>query len=346
MRRISCTAASSGRVGADVVDGGGLPQQAAHLPTGVGGEVAPHSGPQVGRLAHVEHPTSGVAEQVHARRAGESVGEGQLRRLGMGGRAGEGEEIVEGEDAEGRPPARAGGGAGRRWPARRRGPGDGAGDRAGAESPGCRACSWGRRRARGAGRARRCRRSGSAAGRGRRAPGRRRGSDRSKRTLWPTKTASPMNSSRLGSTASIRGAGPTIWDVMPGQHGDGRRDRPLGIDHGVEGAEALAAPHLDRSDLADAVVVRRTSRGLEVEDAERDVDQRCAEVVEAGLPRGSTAGAASAQFGPRRVGSGLGAADRRGHLGIEANTRSIVKRRVTGRRVVSEARRPTGTLRP
>ncbi len=37
----------------------------------------------------------------------------------------------------------------------------------------------------------------------------------SKRTLWPTTTASPMNSSRDGSTDSMRGARITIASVMP-----------------------------------------------------------------------------------------------------------------------------------
>ena len=42
---------------------------------------------------------------------------------------------------------------------------------------------------------------------GRRGRGRRRGSARSKRTLWPTITASPTNSTNAGRTSSILGAG-------------------------------------------------------------------------------------------------------------------------------------------
>ena len=44
-----------------------------------------------------------------------------------------------------------------------------------------------------------------------------------------------------------------------------------------------AALHLHRADLGDLVVVAIAARGLEVDHAEHDVVQGCAEVVEAAL---------------------------------------------------------------
>ena len=103
--------------------------------------------------------------------------------------------------------------------------------------------------------------------------------------LWPTSTAPPRNSSSDGSTASMRGAGATSASVRPGEHRDLRRDRPARVDERLERAEALAAADLDRADLGDHVVVAVAAGGLEVEDAERDVGERRAEVVEAALHR-------------------------------------------------------------
>ena len=51
----------------------------------------------------------------------------------------------------------------------------------------------------------------------------------------------------------------------PGEHGDLRRDRPAGVDEGLERAEALAAADLDGADLGDHVVVAVAAGGLEVE---------------------------------------------------------------------------------
>ena len=65
-----------------------------------------------------------------------------------------------------------------------------------------------------------------------------------------------------------------------GEHGDLRRDRPAGVDQRLEGAEELAAADLDGADLGDLVVVAVAAGGLEVEDAERDIAQRGAELVE------------------------------------------------------------------
>ena len=68
-----------------------------------------------------------------------------------------------------------------------------------------------------------------------------------------------------------------------GQHHDLRRNRPSGIDEGLERAEALAAAHLDRTDLGDHVLVAIPARGLEVDDAERDVVQWDPQLVERSL---------------------------------------------------------------
>ena len=72
---------------------------------------------------------------------------------------------------------------------------------------------------------------------------------------------------------------------QPGEHGDLRRDRPAGVDQGVEGAEALSTAELDHADLGDHVVGAIAAGGLEVEHAERGLAQRCAEFVEAALER-------------------------------------------------------------
>ena len=73
-----------------------------------------------------------------------------------------------------------------------------------------------------------------------------------------------------------------------GEHGDGGRDRRARVHECLEGAEALASAHLDRSDLGDRAHLRRGAGGLEVEDAEGDLGERGAEVVERPLhgPRG------------------------------------------------------------
>ena len=68
-----------------------------------------------------------------------------------------------------------------------------------------------------------------------------------------------------------------------GEHRDLRRDGPARVDERLERAEELAAAHLDRADLGDRVVGAVAAGRLEVEDAERDVGERRAEVVEAAL---------------------------------------------------------------
>ena len=56
-----------------------------------------------------------------------------------------------------------------------------------------------------------------------------------------------------------------------------------GVHEGAEGAEALAAAQLHGADLGEPAVVGGAARGLDVDDAERDLVQRGAEVVEAAL---------------------------------------------------------------
>ena len=68
-----------------------------------------------------------------------------------------------------------------------------------------------------------------------------------------------------------------------GQHHDLWRNRPSGVDEGLERAEALAAADLDRTDLGDHVLVAIPARGLEIDDAERDVVQWDPQLVERSL---------------------------------------------------------------
>ena len=70
-----------------------------------------------------------------------------------------------------------------------------------------------------------------------------------------------------------------------GEHLDERRDRSARVDQGLELAEHLAAADLDRTDLRDRAVGRGPAGRLEVDDDERHVRQRRAEIVERGLVR-------------------------------------------------------------
>jgi hypothetical protein len=60
-------------------------------------------------------------------------------------------------------------------------------------------------------------------------------------------------------------------------------DRHARVDQRLEGAQALAAADLDRSDLGDGAARRRPAGGLEVDDAERHFVEWGAEVVEGPL---------------------------------------------------------------
>ena len=77
---------------------------------------------------------------------------------------------------------------------------------------------------------------------------------------------------------------------------DERRHRMARVDQRLQLAEHLAAAHLDRADLGDAGVLRAAAGRLEVDDDERDVPQRGAELLERGLELGARR--------PRRAGRG------------------------------------------
>ncbi len=70
-----------------------------------------------------------------------------------------------------------------------------------------------------------------------------------------------------------------------GEHGDHRRDGYARVHQRLERAEQLAAAQSQRTDLGDRVGARRRAGRLEVDDDERDLRQRRAEVVERLLTR-------------------------------------------------------------
>ena len=70
-----------------------------------------------------------------------------------------------------------------------------------------------------------------------------------------------------------------------GEHLDEHGDRLARPDQGLELAEDLAAPDLDRPDLGDRRRGRAAAGGLQVDDDEGDVAQRRAEVVQGALDR-------------------------------------------------------------
>ena len=69
----------------------------------------------------------------------------------------------------------------------------------------------------------------------------------------------------------------------PGEDRDERRDRRPRVDERLERAEHLAPANFHRTDLGDPAIDGRPARRLQVEHAERYVEERCAEVVKAGL---------------------------------------------------------------
>ena len=69
-----------------------------------------------------------------------------------------------------------------------------------------------------------------------------------------------------------------------GEHRDHRRDRHAGVHERLQAAEQLAAAQLQRADLGDRVAARRATCGLEVDDDERHVEQRRAEIHTGSLP--------------------------------------------------------------
>ena len=65
-----------------------------------------------------------------------------------------------------------------------------------------------------------------------------------------------------------------------GEDGDLGRDGHARVDERLQGAQALAAPQLDRPHLGDGPVGRRPTRGLHVDDAERRLAERHPQVFE------------------------------------------------------------------
>ena len=119
-----------------------------------------------------------------------------------------------------------------------------------------------------------------------RAPGAARREERRGRSArcGPTITVPAMNSTNAASTDSMRGRGHHHRLGDAGEHGDLGRDGHARVDERLERAEALAAADLDRADLGDrAAASALAPGGLEVDDAERDLGERGAEVVERAL---------------------------------------------------------------
>ncbi len=88
--------------------------------------------------------------------------------------------------------------------------------------------------------------------------------------------ASPRHRSMRGAPATRTSESPVSTVICGGMA------RP-GFDERLERPEALATADLDGADLGDHVVVAVAAGGLEVDDAERDVVQRCAQIVERSL---------------------------------------------------------------
>ena len=72
----------------------------------------------------------------------------------------------------------------------------------------------------------------------------------------------------------------------PGENRDRRGDGLTGVDQSLERAEQFSPPVLDGSDLGYLTVGGRATRGLQVEHAERDIEERGGQVIEAGLKGG------------------------------------------------------------
>ena len=81
-----------------------LAQHRADLAAVVAAEIGANSLTQVRRLAHVQHVVALAPEHVDARRAGQVGGHLELRGLGVAGKLGERDEVVEAEHAEARRP--------------------------------------------------------------------------------------------------------------------------------------------------------------------------------------------------------------------------------------------------
>ena len=286
MSRTSSTAASSGPVHADVVDPLGLPEQLADLAPVVAREVRAHALAQVRGLADVEGTASCSRGRGTRRAGGAVVGEAELGRLRVRGDAGQREQVVEPEHAEGGGPLeqeveQVGGGERVVERAVRR-----LVREAEARSRGC--------DSRQLGTSSRTRRRASAHVsthrlRQRRPPGARSAASRkprSKRTLWPTITV-PEELEERREHGLDAGRGMTIASVMPVSTViDGGIATP-----GFTRVWNVPRHSPPRSLTAPISVMAQRSTdppgGLEVDDAERDLRQGRAEVVERALHGGT-----------------------------------------------------------
>ena len=254
-----------------------LAEHRADLPPVVGGEVA--SAPGCGGRWPCRRRAPGRRGRGTGRRraaAGASAVSRSFGACGWPPMRGQGEEVVEAGDAEGRGPLeqqveQVGGGQGvvegavGRPVVEPEPVGEGAepavGHLVADEAPG-----------QGAG-VDRC----AAPSRGPAGPhaGRRRGTTTSKRRLWPTSTASPMNSRSVGSTASIRRRRHDHRLGDAGEHGDRRRDARA---PGLTSVWKVPRHSPPRTLTAPISVMPHVAGvaagGLEVEHAERDVVQR------------------------------------------------------------------------
>jgi hypothetical protein len=268
----------------DVVDRHGLPQELGDLSAVVAAEVRPHSRPQVGGLAHVQHPAGAAPEEVDPGPAGQAGGELQLAHLGMGPDGGQLEEVVEAEHAQAAGPLEqeveevAGG----------QGVGQGpVGGPVRQPQP----------LGKGAELAVRDLVADQAPGQGarvdppiaqRRPPGPDEGG------LQEPQIEAHVVAHDHGRADELEERRQHGVDLRSrehhglgdaGQHGDLRRYPDARVHQRLERAQALAAPQLHRAHLGDLGIRRGRAGGLQVEHAERHLMEGDAQVVEAALHR-------------------------------------------------------------
>ena len=264
---------------------GRQPDHLAHPAPGLrGGEVGPHPGPQVSRGADVEDPATVVAEQVDAGGVGQVLGQVPLATHGRADPRGERLELLERVDAQPAEPLHQAVQHVDRRPrvgqrpvvGRRRRPED-LGQRRQLAVGGVVARDHPPRHQRGVEdlerRPRPALHLGEVA----------QEADVERRVVGHQHAAARELEERRQRRLDRRRVGHhRVGDA--GQHGDERRDRGVRVDQGLELAQDLAAAHLDRADLGDHRARRGgPARGLEVDDAERHLAQRPAELVESAL---------------------------------------------------------------
>ncbi len=284
-------------------------------------EVGAHAGPKVLGLPDVEDPAAVVGEDVDARRVWELVREVALAPLGRRHPRAERRQLLERVDAQraeafeqpvqhidrgARVGERAVGGRGRRAEVGREGGEPAVGRVVAAEdAPGEQRGVDDRER-------------GPVE-----AVGGRRGAeepDVERRVVGHENAAlGELQERRQGLADRGRARDHRIGDA--GEDGDERGDRLARLDQGLELAEHLTRAHLHRADLGDAVGLVGSTRGLEVDHAERHVPQERAELVEAGLhsreatrrgggpTRGKVTGRGDTRRGGRAAGGRLGGHD-------------------------------------